>query len=89
MVNTCIILTVQLLRTDSGHTISVAPCSSSDEDLLLLLPLGPLLSLLPADSHGSTVTLRLSSSMFTHGGGVLGLAASFCSLHFSFFTDLL
>ena len=44
------ILTVQLLRTDSGQTIRVAAWSSSEE-LLALLPFA-LLLLPPVDSHG-------------------------------------
>lgn len=83
-------LTVQLLSTDSGHTISVALCSSSDGDLLLLLPIALKLCL-PADSHGVTLS-RLSSvhvSMLIGNGDFFGLGTSFSSLNFSFLIALL
>ena len=79
-------LTVQLLSTDSGHTMSVAPCSSSDWDLLLLVPFALTLRL-PADSHGAA--MLSSMSMLIGDGDFLGLGTSFSSLNFSFFIALL
>ena len=81
-------LTVQLLSTDSGHTMSVAPCSSSDWDLLLLVPFALTLRL-PADSHGVAMPMLSSVSMLIGDGDFLGLGTSFSSLFFSFFIALL